>query len=215
MKKIAFILAGCGIMDGSEIHESTCSLLSAKQLGCEYQCFSLDENQNIVFNHKTKQEVNETRNMLEESARIARLRIKDINELNVDDFDILLIPGGRGVGYNLCNYFIKGENYEVEPPVKKVINEFYKNKKPICALCLAPMVLNKSLKNISITVGNDELLSNIINNSGNKHVNTESGNICIDKENKIITSPCYMLTKNIDVVYNEAYKIIKSALELI
>lgn len=216
MKKIAVILAGCGILDGSEIHESTCSLLAMQQQGCEYTCFSLNKNQTIVFNHSTKEEIQETRNMLAESARIARLKINDIKTLNVNDFDILYIPGGRGVCYNLCSFFIANENYTVELEVKNVINEFFRQKKPICALCLAPVVVNKALegKNIKLTVGNDKEIANLINKMNNKHIDTEPNNICVDEENKILTSPCYMLTKEIVVVYNEAFAIIQKAIEL-
>lgn len=214
MKKVAVILAGCGIMDGSEVHESTCSLLAIREADCEYTCFSFDKEQPVVFNHKTKEEIKQSRNMMAEAGRIARLRINDIKTLNVDDFDILWIPGGRGTGYNLCSYFIDGDNYSVEPDLEKVIKEFHKQNKPICALCLAPLVLNKVLKNIKITVGNDEIISKMINNSGNIHINTETENICVDENNKIISSPCYMLTRDIKVVYNEATKILNKAIEL-
>ena len=215
MTKIAFILDGCGMLDGSEIHESVCSLLAVDQANCEYKCFSLNKDQNVVFNHKTKEEVNEKRNMMAESARISRLRISDIKTLNVNEFDILFIPGGRGLGYNLCDYCIKGENYNVDPDVKRVILDFYKENKPICALCLAPILLNKVLKNIKITFGNDINMADLVNKSGNIHIETESGDICVDKENKILTSPCYMLAKSIKTIYEEATKIVSEAVKMI
>ena len=209
--KVAVILAGCGILDGSEIHESVCSLLALSQHNCEYTCFSFDKEQKVVFNHKTREQSNEKRNMMAEAGRIARLRINDIKTLNVNDFDALWIPGGRGTGYNLCSYFIDGENYIVDEDLERIIKEFYKQKKPICALCLAPIVLNKVLKNIKITVGNDETFAKLINKN-NIHIETNSGDICIDKINKIISSPCYMLTKNISVIYTETTKIVEAML---
>lgn len=210
--KVAVILAGCGILDGSEIHESVCSLLALSQHNCEYICFSFDKEQQVVYNHKTKEIIKEKRNMMAEAGRIARLKINDIKTLNVNEFDALWIPGGRGTGYNLCSYFIDGENYKVDEDLEKVIKEFYKQKKPICALCLAPIVLNKVLSNIKITVGNDDIITKLINKNNN-HIETKSGNICIDKENKIISSPCYMLTKNISIIYTETTKLVEAMLK--
>ena len=214
MKKIAFILAGCGGTDGTEIHEATYSYLAAKQLGCEYECFSINKKQKIVKNNYTQEEVNEERNLLVESARLGKFGIKDIKELNVDNFDILFFPGGYGSAINISTYAIDGENYHVDENVAKIIKDFKDAGKVICAVCIAPMILAKTLTNTKLTLGNDKKIARIVNSTGNHFVETESGNICVDEENKVITSPCFMMTTNPAVVYEEVYSIIEKAITL-
>ncbi len=221
MKKIAFVLSGCGGLDGTEVHEALYSFLAVKQLGCTYECFSIDKPQYRVNNFLTGKVVeNETRNVMQESTRLVRNgAIKNITELKVDDFDILFFPGGVGSALNISTFFTKenvngDENYTVDENVKQIINEFYRQKKPICALCIAPMILAKSLSGITITIGNNQKISKVIENTGNFHKDTESGNICVDETNKIVTSPCFMLANNIEVIYNEAFKVVKKAIEL-
>lgn len=214
MKKIAFILAGCGGTDGTEIHEATYSYLAAKQLGCEYECFSINKKQKIVKNNYTQEEVNEERNLLVESARLGKFGIKDIKELNVNNFDILFFPGGYGSAINISTYAIDGENYHVDENVAKIIKDFKEAGKIICAVCIAPMILAKTLTNTKITLGEDKKIARIVNATGNHFVETESGNICVDEENKVITSPCFMMTTNPAIVYEEVYAIIEKAITL-
>ena len=213
MKNFAIILSGCGNQDGSEIHETTMLMLAIKQLNANYQCFSIDKKQTRVMNFITNTELNEERNVLFESARIARGNIKNINELNVNDFDGIVIPGGLGAALNLSTFALNNENYNVDVSLEKNLKKFREQNKVICAVCIAPMILAKVFQDIKITIGNDKRLANIIENLGNIHVNTSANNICVDKENKIITAPFYMLTDNISVIYNEAYKIIKEAMK--
>lgn len=214
MKKIAFILAGCGGTDGTEIHEATYSYLAAKQLGCEYECFSINKKQKIVKNNYTQEEVNEERNLLVESARLGKFGIKDIKELNVNNFDILFFPGGYGSAINISTYAIDGENYHVDENVAKIIKDFKEAGKVICAVCIAPMILAKTLTNTKITLGEDKKIARIVNATGNHFVEIESGNICVDEENKVITSPCFMMTTNPAIVYEEVYAIIEKAITL-
>ena len=214
MKKFAFILAGCGGFDGTEIHEATYSFLACRQLGCKYKCFSINKQQKIVKNTITREVVNENRNLLVESARLAKNGIEDIKNLNVDDFDVLFFPGGLGSAINISTYYLDGENYTVDESVKEIILKFKKQNKPICAVCIAPMILNKVLSEIEITLGNDKNIAEIVEKSGNNHINTESGEICVDKQNKIFTSPCFMLTKDPAVVYNEIFNIVKEVVKL-
>lgn len=214
MKKFAFILVGCGGFDGTEIHEATYSFLACRQLGCEYKCFSINKQQKIVKNTITREVINENRNLLVESARLAKNGIEDIKNLNVDDFNVLFFPGGLGSAINISTYYLDGENYTVDESVKEIILKFKKQNKPICAVCIAPMILNKVLSGIKITLGNDKNIAEIVEKSGNNHINTESGEICVDKQNKIFTSPCFMLTKDPAVVYDEVFKIVQEVVKL-
>ena len=76
MKKVAVILSGCGVFDGAEIHESVLTLLAIERAGANYQCFAPNIDQFHVVNHLTGEEMPEVRNMMVESARIARGNVR-------------------------------------------------------------------------------------------------------------------------------------------
>ena len=155
MKKFAIILAGCGVYDGAEIHEAVMTMYAVMKNGAEYQLFAPDIAQHHVVNHLTGAEMPETRNVLVESARIARGKIKPLPDLDMRDFDALLFPGGFGVAKNLCSFAFKGADCEVHPQVTKVVREAVSLRKPIGRLCISPVILAKVLGDVEITIGND------------------------------------------------------------
>ncbi|MDL2262708.1 isoprenoid biosynthesis glyoxalase ElbB [Bacteroidales bacterium OttesenSCG-928-I21] len=196
MKKVAVILSGCGVKDGSEIHESVMALWALAKNGIEYNFFAPSKEQFTVVNHLTGESVAESRNVLVESARIARGDIKILTELNAGDFDGLLLPGGLGAAKNLCSFAYEGEKYSVDKDVEKVICNFHALKKPIVALCIAPMIVAKVLK-ASVTIGTDVETAKIVELVGGKHVDANYDEIVVDNENRVITTPCYMLANNV------------------
>lgn len=209
MKKFAVILSGCGSKDGSEIHETTMLLLAIKQLGADYKCFSINKEQTYVVNFITNEKMNEKRNMLVESARISRGNIEELKNLDTKNFDGIVLPGGLGAALNLSNFELNNNNYVVEKILEEKLIKFKSENKPICATCIAPIILAKIFKNITITLGNDKNIANIVEKLGNNFQTIKSGDICVDKKNKIITTPFYMLADDITQIYKEAYKAIK------
>lgn len=209
MKKIAVILAGCGRFDGSEIHESVLTLLSIQQAGAKYQCFSLNENQHHVNNHLTEERItNETRNMLVESARIARGDVLDLANIDLNEYDGLIIPGGNGVASNLFTLAEDGENFTVHSIVKKVANEFTKSGKPVGYICIAPAMIPKVYDfPVKITIGTDEGTAELLTKLGAIHQNCNVNEICIDKEYKIVSTPAYMLANTIAEAYSGISKL--------
>src|SRR5258708_29302576 len=143
----AVILAGCGNKDGAEIHESVLALLSIDKAGHQYQCFAPDVPQARVLNFLTNEEMPEKRNVLLESARIARSKIKPLSDFDQKDFDILVMPGGNGVAYNLCTFARDGDRMTVLPQVESAVRAMHKAGKPIGALCIAPVIIAHVLKN--------------------------------------------------------------------
>ncbi len=213
MKKFAVILAGSGVYDGAEIHEVTLALLAISQQGGTYQCFAPDIDQHHVINHLTGEEMNETRNVLIESARLSRGDIKEMLDYNPADFDVLMIPGGFGVAKNLCDFAFNGANCIVNTSVEKAIKETHKAKKPIAALCISPVLLAKVLGDVDVTLGQDEATIENAEKMGATHIKTTHGEVIIDKKNKIFTTPCYMLDADIVQVYEGASNIVKSILD--
>lgn len=208
-KKIGVLLSGCGVYDGAEIHESVLTLLALDKAGAEYVCMAPNVQQHHVVDHLTGNEMNETRNVLTEAARIARGDIKDLAEVTADQLDGLAIPGGFGAAKNLTTWAFSGPDGEINAEVKRIINEMVAAGKPIAAMCMGPTVVAKALQgsttHATLTVGSTEAASpyDIAAVSGGMeaagavsemHTVDE---IAIDTEHKIVTAPCYMMEASI------------------
>lgn len=213
-KKFAVVLSGSGVYDGAEIHESVMSLYAIQLNSCNYQIFAPDINQHHVINHISGDEMDEKRNVLVESARIARGQIKDLAEYDPQEYDILLFPGGFGAAKNLSSFAFDGPNCTINPDVEKAIINTFKAKKPIGALCISPVLLAKVLIKVEVTIGQDEGTSSALETMGAKAVKTSHREIIIDKENRIVTSPCYMLDANLLDIAEGAKNTVKALLEL-
>ncbi len=213
MKKFAVVLAGSGVFDGAEIHEATMTMYAIVKNGATYEIFAPDMEQHHVINHITGEEMSEKRNVLIESARIARGNIKALSDLNVDDFDALIFPGGFGVAKNLCNLAFKGPDCEVYPEVTQVVKAMLEQNKPIGALCIAPAMIAKILGEVDVTIGQDPDTSEAIRAMGATHIKTDHGEVIIDEEKKVFTTPCYMLDANIVQIAEGANNIVKAMLE--
>jgi enhancing lycopene biosynthesis protein 2 len=211
--KIGVLLSGCGVYDGSEIHEAVFTLLAIAENGAEAVCFAPDKNQTHVVNHLNGEvEAGQSRNVLKESARIARGNIKSINQTSIDDFDALVIPGGFGAAKNLNTWAFDGPNGEIDHAVKNIIIDMLKAKKPVAALCMGPTVIASALQGTGIgtklTVGTDKEaspydikgISDGMESIGAMSVMKSIREICVDEENKIATAPCYMMEASIDEV---------------
>ncbi len=213
MKKFAVVLCGCGCYDGSEIHESVMTLLAIDRNECQYSIFAPDADQYHVINHYTKQATGEKRNMLAEAARIARGDIQPLTALKAGDFDAVVFPGGFGAAKNLFTYALEGTKAVVIPEIERVVKEFYAAHKPIGALCIAPVMIAKILGNVTITVGVDEKTIADVESFGAKHINTQQTEVIADKENRVFTTPCYMLPATIADIADCADNLIKAILE--
>ncbi len=217
MKKIGVILSGCGVRDGSEIHEAVSVLLAIDRSGCQAVCMAPDIDVPVV-NHLTMQESGETRNVLVESARIARGNIRTINEVTASDLDAIILPGGFGAAKNLCNFAVKGSGATVNPEVARLLREMAAAGKPIGAVCIAPVVLAAVLGKQyapTLTVGNDPGTAAEINKTGAIHVDCGVTELSIDEENKIVTSPAYMLASGIAEVADGIDKTVKALIAMI
>ncbi len=224
--KIGVILSGCGVFDGSEIHEAVLTLLAIDQQGCRAVCFAPNIKQHHVVNHLNGTEMNQERNVLVESARIARGDVKDLADFNVNDIDALVIPGGFGAAKNLTKWAFAGHKGEIEPLVKSAIVQTYEAKKPIGAMCMGPTVVAKALAEKELgeklTVGNVTSpspydiseISNGLNNLGADAQMAEAYEAITDINNKIVTSPCYMMEASIAMINEGIAQTIKKVIAL-
>ena len=208
-KRFAVVLAGCGVYDGAEIHEATMTLYAITLQGGSYQIFAPNTSQHHVLNHLNGEEMNETRNVLVEAARIARGNIKPLTDYAPDDFDALIFPGGFGVAKNLCSFAFDGADCMVIPEVSHAILDTHKKGKPIGALCISPVLLAKLIKGAKLTIGNDKDTASTIESLGAVHQLTGHGEVAVDKSNLLFTTPCYMLDATIVDIANDAIAVVK------
>lgn len=215
-KKFAVVLSGSGVYDGAEIHEATLTMLAIMKQGGTYQCFAPDIYQHHVINHLTGEEMQERRNVLVESARIARGDIKPMNEFDGNDFDALIFPGGFGAAKNLSTVAFDGPDAKVNSFVEKAVKQMLDLGKPIGALCISPAFVAKIIgDNVEVTIGSDEGTAGAINAMGGKHVNTTHGEVVIDKAHNVFTTPCYMLDATILDIEQGAMNVVKEMMEVV
>lgn len=226
--KIGILLSGCGVYDGAEIQEAVFSMLAVEEAGADYQCISLNQNQHHVVNHLTGQEMDESRNMMVEAARIARGNVVDVSEVTPANFDGLIIPGGFGSAKNFSKWAFSGPDGEIEDEIKLLLVNFINAGKPIAALCVSPILIAKALEGSAIktelTMGNsiDKSPYTIadfnsgIEQTGAKIQEKALNEILVDVPNKIITAPCYMMDakiseikSNIDLAVKELVKLVE------
>ncbi|QUM90485.1 isoprenoid biosynthesis glyoxalase ElbB [Moritella sp. 36] len=198
MTKLAVILSGTGVYDGSEINEAVLTLLSIEESGSTYQCFAPDMEQMHVVNHLTGEVmVNESRNVLVESARITRGDVKPITELNAIDFDGLIVVGGFGAAKNLSDFAIKGAEFSAINEFIKVATDFKNAQKVVGYMCIAPMLLTAVYDDITLTIGNDADTAKTLEGLGAKHEVKDVTSVSIDIENRVVTTPAYMLANSL------------------
>ena len=213
-KKFAVILSGCGNKDGAEIHESVMTLWAIHKHGAEFQCFAPDIPQHHVLNFITGQEMDESRNVLVESARIARGNIKDLKEYDAEDCDGIIMPGGLGAAKNLSTFAFDGPHCFVNQDVERAVRDTAALGKPIGALCIAPAIIAKILGQVEITIGEDAATEAAIAQMGASHTKTKHGEIVVDRENKVVTTPCYMLDARVDQIGAGAENLVLAMLEM-
>lgn len=216
LKKVAVILSGSGFMDGSEIQESVFTLYGIERAGGEYQCFAPDIDHHHINNHLTGEESkNEIRNVLVESARIARGKIKPLSEFNGDDFDALILPGGFGAALNLCDFGVVGPKCSVNSEVEKAVMDIHNGGKPIGFLCIAPVIAAKLIDGVKVTIGNDGPTEMAVTVMGANHIDASPTEVVIDKDKKVVTSPCYMYDSAISNVFTGATKVAEEVLKMV
>lgn len=202
MKKIAVVLSGCGVFDGAEIHESVLTLLALDNNGAQYQCVAPNIPQRQVVNHLTQQVSDEVRNVLVESARIARGDIKDIATVSAEDFDAAIFVGGFGAVMNLSDFSSKDIHFQIEENTLNFAKAMYAAKKPLGFACISPVLAAKICDaGVKLTIGNDPVIAQKLQAMGAENEDCSAENIVVDSEHNVVSTPAYMLGKGPAEVY--------------
>lgn len=220
--KVAIVLSGSGVYDGSEIHESVLSLLALDQQGYSYDCYAPDIDQHHVINHLNGEEMNETRNVLVESARIARGDVKPLSELNISTYDALLLPGGFGAAKNLSKWAFSGPDGEMLAELREIIRKAHEGGTPILSMCMGPTLVAKAFEGMELgqklTVGTTASpspydikgISEGMEKVGAKVEMMELGEIVIDYDHNLISTPCYMMDANVSEIFRGINKMVQA-----
>ena len=215
MKKVAVILSGSGVYDGSEIHEAVLALYAIEKAGATWHCFAPNIDQLHVINHLTGDEMDETRNVLIESARIARGNIDDVAKLNVDEYDALLLPGGFGAAKNLTDFAVSGAECSINTHVAQACRAFTNAKKPAGYLCISPVIIPMIYEQgVKGTVGNDEAVSIAFNQMGGEHTTCPVEDIVFDEKHLVLSTPAYMLAENISQAASGIEKLVSKLIKI-
>lgn len=216
MKNIAVILSGCGVYDGSEVHEAVLTLLAIEQNGAKYRCFAPNITQHHVINHFSGEVAeNEQRNVLVESARIARGDVEDIIDCSPQEFDAIVIPGGFGAAKNLSDFAIKGEDFNVNKQLVDTCQAFAKAKKPAGFMCIAPAMIPLIYgTDVQATIGTDESIAQSLINIGLAHRSCTVDDIVVDEQHKLVSTPAYMLASSLTEAASGINKLVKKVIAM-
>ena len=215
-KKIGVLLSGCGVFDGSEIHEATFTLYFLHREGAQAVCIAPDMMQQHVIDHQTSEVIDQNRNILVESARISRGNVLRLDDVSVQDLDGLILPGGFGAAKNLIDYALKGRECSIITGVKQLIGEILNAKKPLGAMCIAPVVVAVACQGGAVqpllTIGNDENTAADIVYFGAVHQPQPVDGIAVDEIHKIVTTPAYMIGPGISDIAKGIEKLVKQVI---
>ncbi|SMB48869.1 isoprenoid biosynthesis protein with amidotransferase-like domain [Serratia proteamaculans] len=215
MKNVGVVLSGCGVYDGTEIHEAVLTLLALDRAGAQAVCFAPDKPQLDVINHLSGDEMPELRNVLVESARIARGKVQPLSQADASQLDALIVPGGFGAAKNLSSFASEGAECWIDKDLAKLTQQMHKANKPIGFMCIAPALLPKLLdQQVRLTIGNDPDLGEVIDAMGGEPVICPVDDIVVDVENKVVTTPAYMLAKSIGEAASGIDKLVSRVLDL-
>lgn len=197
MGQVGVILSGCGVFDGAEVQEASALLIALAQHGIDYQCMAPDRDFEVI-DHRTQQATGEKRNVLTESARIARGEIVDLKDVNGVDYDALFLPGGFGAAKNLCTFATKGPDCEVDPQVERVLQEAHTAGKPLGFICIAPALGAKVFgsEGVKVTIGHDAGTAAAVSKTGATHVEADADEIVVDDVLNMVSTPAYMEAKD-------------------
>jgi enhancing lycopene biosynthesis protein 2 len=216
MPKVALVLSGCGVQDGSEIHEAVLCLMALQRAGAEVVCCAPDLEFTSV-NHLTGRPA-EKRNALVESARIARGDVRDVAKVSAKEVDAAVLPGGYGAAKNLCTFAADGPNCRVNEPTAKLLHELHAAGKPIGAACIAPALVARLFgadTHCEVTIGSDAVTAKAIEAMGATHRVATAAQAHVDRKNRIVTTPAYMCAANAAEAWPGIDAMVKETLALI
>jgi enhancing lycopene biosynthesis protein 2 len=217
MKRVGVVLSGCGVYDGSEIHEAVITLLALDRAGATAVCMAPDVDQAHVIDHLTGKETGERRKVLAESARIARGEVRNIQDVRAAELDALVFPGGYGAAKNLSSFAFQGADCTVHGDVTRLVKQMHQAGKPIGVMCISPVIAARIFGGeiqLELTIGSDPEVAEAIERMGAKHVECPVTEIVVDKDHKVVSTPAYLSAKTISEAAAGIEKLVRQVLAM-
>lgn len=231
LRNVAVVLSGCGVYDGSEIHEASACLVHLNRHSASVRIFAPDTLQKHVINHLTGEIMPETRNVLVESARIARggQNISSLDKLEVNQFQAIILPGGFGAAKNLSTFAFDAEQMKVDSHLEKVLKDFVRSRKPIGLCCISPVIAAKLIPGVRLTLGKmknltDNEKKNVFPYSGSVLSAQQMGaetqecdinEICVDDQHRVVTTPAFMKNAPFHEVFDGVGRMVEKVIQMI
>ncbi len=214
MPTAAVLLSGCGNRDGSEIHESVCAVIALDGRGWNILYTAPTISQQRTVSYIDGGEL-PSRDVLEESARIARGSIKPLSDIQIETIDAIVIPGGLGVALTLCDFALNGASCNANQEVNSFLNTAHEMGIPIGAMCIAPTLVARCLPGTTLTVGNDKATAEKIEKMGCIHVECPADNAVVDRQNRVVSTAAYMTATGPAQVLEGAISMVAALEELL
>ena len=214
-KRVLVVLSGCGVFDGTEVHEAVITLVALSKAGATWSFTAPNKPLWHVINHQAGNEAADSRNVLVESARIARGPVIDAKDIDQGNYDALFFPGGFGAAKNLSTVAFDGPDCSIDPDVERIVCDFHSAGKPIGAVCIAPTVVVRALGTGTVTIGSDEGTAKAIESMGGSHIEAAVTDTVVDKQNKLVTAPAYMCDAQLHEIATGIEKAVCDTLALI
>ena len=221
--RVALVLSGCGVYDGSEIHEASAIMVHLSRHGVQVALFAPDQPQMHTVNHLSGKVTEESRNVLVESARIARGNISPLSTLSAAGFCAVVFPGGFGAAKNLSTFAVDGDKMTVNKDVERVMREFVVARKPVGLTCIAPVLAAKVLPGVELTVGHESdeggrwpyaSTAGAIVSMGAKHIVKDVTEVHVDEKMKVVTTPAFMCDAPLHLIWDGIGKLVTTLVKL-
>ena len=205
------------------MHEAAACLAALTRGGMEPVIYAPDKLQAHVIDHQSGSPMEQERNVLNESARIARGPVKPLTELKADSAEAVVFPGGFGAAKNLSDFGFKGADMAVDPEVQRVLQDFHGAGKPIALCCIAPIIAAKVFgAKVNLTLGKSGDESQwpyggsleAAASFGATVDPKEVSEVCVDSQMKIVTSPAYMYNGKFHEIQDGVSKMIQEMIKL-
>ncbi|KAL5483899.1 hypothetical protein EMCRGX_G020319 [Ephydatia muelleri] len=221
--RVALVLSGCGVYDGSEIHEASAVMVHLSRHGVQVALFAPDQPQMHTVNHLSGKATEESRNVLVESARIARGNISPLSTLSAAGYGAVVFPGGFGAAKNLSTFAVDGDKMTVNKDVERVMREFVEAKKPVGLTCIAPVLAAKVLPGVELTVGHESDeggkwpyagTASAVVTMGAKHIVRDVTEVHVDEKMKVVTTPAFMCDAPLHLIWDGIGKLVTALVKL-
>jgi enhancing lycopene biosynthesis protein 2 len=217
MRRVALVLSGCGVYDGTEVQEAVATILALERAGAQVLCTAPNVPMPMVINHFTgHRSVGDERNVLVESARIARGMVRDLATVLPEALDAAVVPGGYGVSRVLCAPTHPGADARVLPVLEGFLRAMHGMGKPLGFLCLGPLVAARLFgsQRPRLGLGNDPTARADMEALGAEVIPLGPRDLAVDREHRFVCAAAFTSATHLAEAYEGIERLVRALFEL-